>query len=473
MKISAGIIGIVFLSVLIAGCATFETKPPQKTAEQLAGEYQAKARDYESKGDLVEALEQYKLWLTVDPENQVARAKSAQIGQQLKKMAESHYQSGLAYYQRGQYNHARQEFLTALRYDPDHSGAKEMLTANRELEQVDRYVLHTIQPNETLATLAKQYYGDYKKFHLIAIYNNIEDATKVRVGQQVKVPVIEGIPIMAEPSQIQTVSGKAVQEKPEEIITVKGYILHTVKPEETLSKLAKMYYGDLKKYDLIAKFNDMQASDSLRVGQEIKIPEVEGLPFLAPEVKELKETKPPEEEVKAAKEVPPEKAAEEPETTKVEAPEEDQAAAYRKSGIEFYQEKSYADAVIELQKALSANPDDKVAKDYLSLAYFDQGVAAFNKQDYAQAITAFKTSQQFNSSCEKCETYIKQSEENFKDIHYRKGISYFGEEKLAEAISEWEQVYNMDPNYKDVDKNISKARTLLQRLEEIKKQQGK
>jgi len=472
MKTRAGIIGIIFLCVLANGCATVGTKPPQKTHKQLADEYQTKARNYEAKGELVEALEQYKLLLTVDPENKLAQDKSTQIGQQLKKLAERHYQSGLAYYQKGQYTPAHQEFLTALRYDPDHLGAKEMLTANRELEQVDRYVLHTIQPDETLATLAKQYYGDYKKFHLIAMYNEIEDATKVRAGQQIKVPVIEGIPIMADPSEIQTVSGKAPPARPEEIITVKGFIIHTVKAEETLSKLAKMYYGDLKKYDLIAKFNDMQIYDSLRVGQEIKIPEVEGVPFLAPENKDIKQIKAPEE-VPAAKQEPLEKAVEEPETGKVEPREEDQAAAYRKSGIELYQEKNYADAVIELQKALSANPDDKVAKDYLSLAYFEQGVASFNKEDYSQAIKAFETSRQYNSDCKRCETYVKHSEENFKDLHYRKGVSYFGEEKLAEAINEWEQVYNMDPDYKDVDKNISKARTLMQRLDEIKRSMEK
>ena len=468
MKTRTGIIGIVFLCVLASSCATLGTKPPQKSTEQLAKEYQTKAQDYEAKGDLVEAQEQYKLLLTVEPDNKLAREKSTQIGQELQKLAESHYQTGMAYYQKGQYTPARQEFLTALRYNPDHQGAKEMLTVNRELEQVDRYVLHTIQPNETLATLAKQYYGDYKKFHYIALYNGIEDATKVKVGQQIKVPVIEGVPIMADPSQIQTVAGKASQAKPEEIITVKGFIVHTVKPEETLSKLAKMYYGDLQKYDLIAKFNDMQASDSLRVGQEIKIPEVEGVPFLAPENKALQETKTPAEAVPAAEEAPLEKAAPEPEKVEVAPPEEDQATAYRKSGIELYQQKNYADAVIELQKALSANPDDKVAKDYLSLAYFEQGVASYNKKDYSQAIKSFQTSRQFNSDCEKCETYLKQSADKFKDIHYRKGVSYFGEEKLAEAISEWEQVYKMDPAYKDVEKNISKARILLQRLEEIK-----
>jgi hypothetical protein len=41
-----------------------------------------------------------------------------------------------------------------------------------------------------------------------------------------------------------------------------------------------MYYGDLSKFDVIAKFNSIQDGTSLKVGQELKIPEIEGLPFL-------------------------------------------------------------------------------------------------------------------------------------------------------------------------------------------------
>ena len=42
-------------------------------------------------------------------------------------------------------------------------------------------------------------------------------------------------------------------------------------------------------------------------------------------------------------------------------------------------------------------------------------------------------------------------------------------EKLAEAINEWELIYKVDPDYRDVEKNIEKARNLMERLDEIKK----
>lgn len=476
MKSKVGIIGIILLWAIVTGCTTspFTTeKPPQKTPQELAEPYLAKAREFEAEGDLVEALEQYKLVLTVDPANQLAQEKSRLIGQDLQQLAEKHYQDGLNDYQSGQYATARQEFLTALRYDPEHQPSQKMLTSHEELEQVDRYVLHTIQPNETIATLAKQYYGDYKKFHLIALYNKLDDATMVTVGQQIKVPVIEGVPIVVDPSKIQTVPGKDPKARPADIIAVKRYITHTVKPEESLSKLSKRYYGDFKKFDLIAKFNDMQVTDSLRVGQQIKIPEVEGVAFLVPSDGEnLIEVETPAS-VPVEDDLRPPESAEETRMQEVETSAEDQAVAYREFGIELYEQEKYDDAIIELQKALNANPDDGAARTYLSLTYLEQGIILFNNRDYSRAVDAFNKSREYDNECGTCGTYIQKSKESFKDLHYRKGVTLFGEEKLAEAIEEWEMVYKLDPDYKDVDKNIEKTKKLMERLEEIKRSKVK
>ena len=204
MKNKVVAIGVIFFIVWMAGCAQFGTKSPA----QLSKEYTAKAQEHEKKGDLVEALKQYKLVLTVDPENKLAQEKSATLESQLNKLAEEHYKAGLKYYRQGQYPPARKEFLTALRYNPEHVEAKEKLTAARkEIEHVKRYIKHTLLADETIATLADRYYGDYRKFHLIAEYNELEDATKVKVGQVIKVPVIEGTPIIADPATIQTDSG--------------------------------------------------------------------------------------------------------------------------------------------------------------------------------------------------------------------------------------------------------------------------
>jgi len=469
MKTKAGIICIVFLITIVIGCGKARTKSPK----QLANQYTAQGQAYEAKGDLVAALEQYKLALTVDPQNQLAKDKSSKIEPKLRELAENHYQTGLAYHNKGQYAQANKEFLTALRYYPEHPETKKLFAANKELEQVNRYILHTLQPDESISTLAERYYGDYKKFHLIAKYNELEDATMVRVGQEIKIPVIEGMPIIADPAEIRTKSGAAPQAMPGEIITVKGFITHTVQPGESLSKLAQVYYGDYKKFDLIAKFNNITDITGVRVGQEIKIPEVEGVPFLVEkEEKEKIEAAIPKEQ-SVTKEIPEKEEVAAPKIEAETVTVDDQVANYRELGIELFNNKNYEDAIIEFQKVLNVEHDDKVTINYLSLAYFEQGVASFKKEDYTQAIKQFEASRQYNKDCEKCEEYIKKSEATFKDVHYRRGFAYFSEEKLADAIGEWELVYKMDPNYKDVEKNLTKARTLYERLESIKRTKKK
>jgi tetratricopeptide (TPR) repeat protein len=438
MKNKAGIISVVFLVVLVLGCSTFGTKSP----ETLAKEYTEKAKQYEKKGDLVEALKQYKLVLTVDPANQFAQQKRTMLEPKLQKLAEEHYKNGIKFYNKGEYGPARKEFLTALRYNPEHANAKEKLTAtSKDLGKVKRYIVHTVQADESISTLAERYYGDYRKFHFIAEYNELEDATQVRVGQEIKIPVIEGVPIITDPAAIQTDPGETAEPLPAEIITVKRYIIHTVQPEETLSKLAKMYYGDLSKFDVIAKFNDI--GTSVRVGQELKIPEVEGLPFLVEGKAEETKT------VALPKDQPlPEAGAEKPKEAEIsEKPVaiEDQTANYRELGIELYKNKEYSDAIIELNKVLSVNPADPTALNYMALAYFETGRRSFDNKAYSQAEKEFEASLKYNKNCPDCRDYLNKIEKKSRANLRDEAIALYNQKKFKEAIVKFEAVVKNDP----------------------------
>ena len=91
------------------------------------------------------------------------------------------------------------------------------------------------------------------------------------------------------------------------------------------------------------------------------------------------------------------------------------------------------------------------------------------KEDYLAARDEFKTSLRYDKNCDQCEKNIQKCEVTYKEVHYDKGLAYFGDQKLADAIREWESVFALDPNYKDVNKNLTKAKTLLERLESIKR----
>jgi len=423
---------------------------------------------------MVDALEQYKLVLTVNPANQAAKEKSTKIEHKLKVQADAHYRNGLNYHRKGQYKKARKEFLISLRYNPEHSGSKKMMiVSKKDVKQAKRYILHTVQPGESISKLADRYYGDHMKFHFIAEYNELQDATSVKVGTQIKIPVIEGVPIIADVTEIHADSKEQLESTPEEIIIVNRFITHTIQKGESLSRLAKRYYGDYKKFDLIAKFNDVEDIKDIQVGQEIKIPEVKGVPFFAKaEEVEPQKTEIPED-IPPAEATPVEAEEETPQPEATELTMEDQSAAYRDLGIELFTNQKYDDAIIELQKVLHVNPDDKDATKYLSMAYFEKGVRSVKSDAYQRAVEEFEASWRYDKNCEKCEEYIKKSREIYKDVHYNNGCSYFGNEKLADAIREWELVYAMDPGYKDVEQNLEKARKLLEALESIKKSKTK
>lgn len=541
-------IGAILLAILMSGCATTDPGTAPKT-----NKYIVLAQEYEAEGDILEALEQYKLALTVEPDNPVATEKVDQIESDLKFLAEERYQTGLSFLDKGDYKKARQEFLTALRYNPDHTKAAEILR-DHELKgkRIKGYVEHTIQPGESLSRLAQRYYGDYKKFHIIAEFNQMEDATRIRIGQKLQIPVVEELPFYASPEDITTASEGEPASMIEEVVPVKRYVVHTVKPGESLSKLAKKYYGDYKKFPMIARYNGLDENEGLRVGQKVRVPKLEGVPFLETSIKEgvIQTEEPmliPEGEA-----VPEDVPAQEP----VES--DDQFANYRELGIEFFNQKEYPSAITEFEKILEIEPKDKVTLDYISRAHFEQGRLYYEKNEYNKAITQFESSLKYNPSCldcknfinnglqkqredarkkaisllnkmryedaivefneildvdpndavaiekiseahfqqgmllfskkdylsardefesslkynekcEKCSEYITKSENTFKETHYNKGVAFYRQEKLNEAITEWQMVYDLDPEYKDVSSNLKKAKDLNERLESIRR----
>jgi len=287
----------------------------------------------------------------------------------------------------------------------------------------------------------------------------MSDATQVKVGQEIKVPEIEGVPFLT---------------KKQEIETGEKYIIHTIKPGESLSMVAKIYYGDYKKFPIIAEFNNIPENTQVKVGQKIKVPEIEGALSLAKkqdvetEEGKISDSIDLDQGIKQEQEI---KHEQEEIIEKDEGRDElaEQVENYRNLGIELFKDKEYQDAIAEFDKVLNVNPDDKIALAYLSNTYLQQGIILFEKEDYLEAEKNFEASYRYNKNCQKCQDYIKKSQEAYKKTHYDSGLSYFGKQQLPEAIKEWELVYAVDPNYKEVEKNIKKAKTLLERLEQIKK----
>jgi tetratricopeptide (TPR) repeat protein len=255
-------------------------------------------------------------------------------------------------------------------------------------------------------------------------------------------------------------------------IKIKRYIVHTIQPGESLSKVAGMYYGDHHKFPFIAKYNNLTDATRVHEGQEIKVPQIEGVEFLIG-----RETVETEETGVDYSGFWDWEAVREGETgvkgPKGEQEAEVQIAIYRDHGIDLYHKKQYQEALIALNLALNMEPRDKTTLEYAHKSHFENARILFDNRDYLQAKREFEASLKYKGDCQECVAYVKKSEDLYKEMHYKRGMQYFGKQQLKEAIQEWELVRNRDPNYKRVGYLINKAETILENIEKIKQEQRK
>jgi len=419
-----------------------EKKPPEKipeTPEKGLGEvFVQKGREYETKEDLVAALRNYNLALTVDPLNHEALEGQNRLKIALHNLAEGHYKEGLRFHKEGKYGLARHQFLISLRLRPDYPEVINMFTSRKQI-QIKRYLVHTIEPGESLSKVAQIYYGDYHKFPIIARYNNIVDATKVYAGQEIKVPEIEGMEFEMGEAAVKT---EKMEVPGSGSLAWGGDAIETFKADQAPEPEAEE--GEREHREQAITLEEM---------------DVFGLGSLAWEGDALETFK--------ADQAP------EPEVEEGERERIDQVAIYRDYGIELFGKKEYQEALVEFAKVLNAYPEDHLAVEYSYKSYFQNAMTLFENKDYLAARDQFQACLRYKHDCQECHRHIQASEDLYKELHYKRGMQFYNMELLHEAINEWELVKALDPNYKMTEYLIDKANTILEKLEELKKSQNK
>ena len=375
---------LLLAATVLFSCAVIDKLSGSPSA--VARGYQSQGRASENAGDWVEAARYYKLALTIEPQN-------AQIADNLKrvqakrlKLAEAHYRKGLAYLRQGKYSDGQRQFLAALRYWPQHKGAREKLQSRTQIK-TKRYILHTVQKGETISIISKQYYDDPMQFQTIARFNNLPDATTVRVGKELKIPEIDGVPFLVpEGSPEITTDGQAMERQ-------------------------------------------LTTPDS--------------------EQREAQQTEDVQADVEAF---------------------ENMVANYRDAGLQLFNEKKYDEAVIEFKKVVNADPQDFKTQEYLFKAHYSSAQNSLKEKQYQAADKQLQACLDFRTDCLQCLPLIKQCEDSYKELHYQLGIQYFGEEKLENAIEEWQLVKKIDPHYKQVEENLRRAEKISTKIQQLKKE---
>ena len=429
MNIYSRIMVMVLSVILAAGCISLSSKKAVSPEPGLVEQHIAKGENLESQDRFSSALEQYELALTIEPGNSSASQHKKQVLSVLWNRAQDHFHKGVILDQQGKYDAARKEYLSALQNWPDHKQAKEKLTPGGVVDQTGDYITHTLAEGESVSKLGLIYYGDLKTYPVIGKFNNLADVTKVRVGQKLNIPVVEGISLAhLQQAQQEYIDSRKVKEK-------------TTPPPPMVKETAK----------------------------EMEPPPEPPIEIVQPD---LPETPYPEKEV--AKEV-----AKEIETvieTVIEPPEEKIALKETvpisyDPAIELFNKKKYVQAIPLFEAAQKTDPENESLRNYLFDSHFQLGLIQFKADQFLQAKSSFESALDYDVFCEMCPDYIEKCESTYKEKHYNLGIHYFGKEELKKAIDEWILVKNIDPDYKEVAPNLKKAELLYERLESIK--QGK
>ena len=120
---------------------------------------------------------------------------------------------------------------------------------------------YKVQAGDTFASIAKEYYGEERAWFDIAQANPSVDPKRLQVGQEIVLPNRDTT--VREREEVQPPAPGRDQS-------------YTVRPGDNLSKIAKRFYGDSEKWDLIYARNRQligQRPDALKVGMELVIPQ--------------------------------------------------------------------------------------------------------------------------------------------------------------------------------------------------------
>jgi tetratricopeptide (TPR) repeat protein len=166
---------------------------PPSPRQQLAAAHRDRAQRLEQRGDLRQALDEWKIAQTIDPSDAAAQAGRRRLESRLEQLVGERLGQGRDALAKGDHLEARRHFLAVLAMDPAHQAAFSAL--QNDVKEI-RFVPHTVKAGETLATIAERYYGDRARSEVIWETNQLPPNPRLAAGMLLKIPEIPGVPFV-------------------------------------------------------------------------------------------------------------------------------------------------------------------------------------------------------------------------------------------------------------------------------------
>jgi len=169
------------------------TPPPPDPRAALVERHRERAEALEKDGQLRRAADEWKIALTIDPNDEQSKKALKALDGRIEKAVTERIEAGRAALARGVQAEARRQFLAALALDPSNKVAFQALQNEaRDVESIN----YTVKQGDTLASLAQRYYGDRSRSEVIWETNQLPPNPKLTPGMTLKIPEIPGVPFV-------------------------------------------------------------------------------------------------------------------------------------------------------------------------------------------------------------------------------------------------------------------------------------
>ncbi|MGA8180766.1 MAG: hypothetical protein WB792_11960, partial [Desulfobacterales bacterium] len=381
------------------------------------------ATAYENVDDLQRAMFYLKIAGTLSPKDEQIAEKLSRLKTTIDTKSNLSFQKGKGFYLQNRFEDARNQFLTALRYDPDFKPALDYLK-NRLIPK--SYVSYVPGKNDSLKGISEKFYKDPDLDFLIAYFNTLASGSKPEPGKTLMLPIL---PREITPEKIDI---------HQEINSTK-HLLEKKKYQAAIHVSDKILRIDHSNQAAIDSKNKAYYQIGMEMTQNKKYFEA---------VDTFKKISPGYEGVDAAVQ---------------NAIQKELLNADR-----LLKKKKYDASIALSEKILSYDRSNKAAQKIISIAHCRLASRLLIRKKYPEVLKALNGADPEDICTKKIKTALKLSMNKEAEAHYIRGVKHFLNEELQGAINEWEITLKLDPMHDKAKKNIKNARNLLEKLKKVK-----
>jgi tetratricopeptide (TPR) repeat protein len=398
-------------------------KAPEDTKVLPASYYLEKASKYEENDELQPALFYVQIAGTLDPDSTKIHKKIASLKSAIDHKAGKHFTTGVEFFKKRKFKDARKQFLTTLRYAPDH---KEALDYLKNRLHPKEYLHYKVKDKDTLKDISKKFYKDPSKDFLIAYFNNLKTGSEPVSGTILELPLLGSEfnrPPIHIPAELKKAKTLLKQKRYPEVLGVSEKILEYDRSNQ--------------------KASDLKNSAYYQIGLELS--GQENYP----------------EAIKMFKKVTPE----------YQGVNEAIQQAINKELLKaenLLKQKKYEQTLAVAGKILDYDKSNTAAKNLINTAFCQQAKNLIIRKNYTEALHVLGKADPEYDCVKKTISDVYTAKKKQAEVHYLKGVKHFLNEELQSAITEWEKALALNPEHKKANKNINNARSLLEKLKKVK-----